>query len=83
MGITVIDHFGSRALSGTSHTKFRNFQAPNPFSRIFQELEKWKNKNFQGRVVTLGVERTTFSLHCFTMNSVTYAVKTRYCAFTY
>jgi len=40
MGFT--DHFGIQALSRTSYAKFKNFRAPNPFSRTFQGLEKWK-----------------------------------------
>jgi len=38
----IFDHFGIEALSRTSYAKFQNFQAPNPFSRTFQGLEKWE-----------------------------------------
>jgi len=45
----IIDYFGIQVLSRTSEAKFQNFQAPNPFSRTLQGLEKWKKyfKSFQ------------------------------------
>ena len=48
----IIHNFVIQALSRTSYAKFQNFQAPNLFSRTFQDLEKWKNffKSFQRRV---------------------------------
>jgi len=36
------EYFAIQALSRTFYTKFQNFQAPNPFTRTFQGLEKWK-----------------------------------------
>jgi len=49
MGIT--GHSEIQALSRTPDAKFQNFlaQAPNPFSRTFQDLEKWR-KIFQGLI---------------------------------
>jgi len=39
-------YFGIQAFSRTSFAKFQNFQAPNPLSKTFQDLEKRK-KNFR------------------------------------
>jgi len=59
---SITDDFEIQALSRTSYAIFQNFQAPCPFSRTFQGLEKWKKisrtfKDFRGKVASLVISR--------------------------